>query len=268
MKTKNSKSLGLGLLCLALGMGATGNAAAQQLQAHIALYKVELADARGATSLADASGLIGFEWQASCEAYSTSQRFYTRFTTTEGLSSSSDIQFSAEEATDGSSFAFDITDSVNGRVSEHTVGQVGNGVITFTSPDPARGSLPADTLFPTQQSAQLIAAALAGQTHMETRVFDGGDEDEVYDTVATIYASPRDYLPHPESEGAVGLVSLQSWYVTMSYYDIGGRGTLPNYEISYRLFSNGIVDEIRMDYGDYAFSARMMQLDLFDQPDC
>lgn len=251
-----------------IGLGSVSVANAQDLAAHRALYEVELADSRGASSLADASGLIGFEWQASCEAYETSQRFFTRFTTTEGLSSTSDIVFSASEAVDGSSFSFDIADSVNGRVIEHTIGRVGDGVIFFTSPDPISGNLPAGTLFPTQQSAQLIRSAMAGQTYLETRIFDGGAEDEIYDTVATIYPSPDDYLPHPEADGTVQLMSLQSWYVTMSYYDMGARGTLPNYEISYRLFENGIVDSLRMDYGDYAFMARMVQLEMLDQPDC
>ncbi len=253
---------------LALDASFSSQAAAQVLQPHEALYEVELAESRGSNALSDASGLIGFEWQASCEAYSTSQRFYTRFVTTEGLSTTSDIVFSATEQMDGSSFSFDMADSVNGHVVEHRVGEASEGQLSFTLPDPQSGDLPPGTIFPTQQSARLIASALAGQRYLETRIFDGGAEDEVYDTVARIDPVEGIYLPHPESSGSTSLMSLQSWHITMSYYDIGAEATTPNYEISYRLFSNGIVDELRMDYGDYVFFARMMQLDLLDQPSC
>lgn len=259
-------------LSLALSMALGNQAVAQQtalgLQSHSALYRVELAESRGSNSLSDASGLIGFEWQAGCEAHSTSQRFFTRFVTTEGLSSTSDIVFSATESIDGSRFTFDMADSVNGQMVEHHVGEAGGGQISFSLPDPQRGVLPPGTIFPTQQTARLVASALAGERFLDARVFDGGAEDEVYDTVARIDPVEGMYLPHPDSTGLAGLTQLQSWYVSMSYYDIGADVTTPNYEISYRLFSNGIVDELRMDYGDYAFYARMVQLDLLDQPSC
>ncbi len=262
--------LTLGLCILATGPGllASTAASAQVLQPHRALYRVELADSATSTAIADASGLIGFEWQASCETYSTTQRFFTRFVTPEGVVSNSDIVFSAEESIDGSSFVFDLADSVNGQVVTHVVGEAGSGELSFSQPALQQHDLPEGTIFPSQHSARLVASAVAGQRFLETRVFDGGGEDEIYDTVARIDTTERIYLPHPESDGAARLAPLQSWFVSMSYYDIGEEFGAPNYEVSYRMFSNGIVDEIYMNYGEYAFDARLMQLDYLDQPSC
>lgn len=251
-------------LCLVLSTAAS----AQVLQPHRALYRVELAQSQDSVGISDASGLIGFEWQAGCEAYSTSQRFYTRFVTTDGISSESDVVFSAEEAADGSSFAFDLADSVNGQVTEHIVGRAGEGELRFSQPEYERIDLPSGTIFPTEHSARLVASAVAGQRFLETRVFDGGAQDEIYDTVARIDTADNIYLPHPQSEGATQLSPLESWFISLSYYDIGDEFGAPNYEVSYRMFSNGIVDELYMDYGDYAFNARLMQLEYLDQPSC
>lgn len=254
------------LLVLSLFLGTA--ASAQVLQPHRALYRVELADSATSAAIADASGLIGFEWRASCDVYSTSQRFFTRFVTAEGVASSSDIVFSAEESVDGSRFTFDLEDSVNGEVIAHVVGEAGNGELSFTEPTLHRRALPPGTIYPSEHSARLIASAVAGQQFLETRVFDGGTEDEIYDTVARIDETNRLYLPHPESEGAARLAPLRSWFVSMSYYDIGDTFGMPTYEVSYRMFSNGIVDELYLNYGEYAFNARLVQLDYLDQPSC
>lgn len=241
---------------------------AQMLQPHRALYTVELAASGEGNGISDASGLIGFEWRAGCEAYTTSQRFFTRFVTSDGTSSESDVVFSGEEAVDGSSFSFDLADSINGQVIEHVAGEAGDGELEFSRPNYNRVDLPPNTIFPTEQSAQLLASAIAGQQFMEARVFDGGNETEIYDTVARIDQSDSLYLPHPESDGLNRLAPLESWFVSLSYYDLGDDLGAPNYEVSYRMFSNGIVDELFMDYGDYAFNARLMQLEYLDQPSC
>lgn len=241
---------------------------ADVMQPHRALYRVELADASGAAGLNDASGLIGFEFTASCEAYISSQRFYTQFVTSDGISSTSDIVLSAEEARDGSSYSFDIADHVNGQRTDHVAGQAEGQVIRFTAPIRHLGDLPDGTIFPTENTALLLEAAMAGEGFLETRVYDGGEEDEVYDIVARIEVLDTMYLPRPGSEGADALVRLPSWSISQSYYELQNTDGLPHYEVSYRMFANGIVDELVMDYGEYAFRARLVQLDYLDQPSC
>ncbi len=256
------------LLAGVLGLALHSAAMAQALQPHRALYRVELAHTGQSTSISDASGLIGFEWRASCDAYSTSQRFFTRFVTSDGTSSESDVVFSAEESRDGSSFSFDLADRINGEVIDHVAGEAGGGSIQFSLPNYQRLDLPPGTIFPTEQSARLIASAIAGQRFLETRVFDGGDETEIYDTIARIDETESFYLPHPESEGANRLTPLRSWFVSLSYYDLNDDTGAPNYEVNYRMFSNGVVDELLMDYGDYGFNARLVQLEYLDHPSC
>ncbi len=250
-----------GLLSLAPAYG-------QALQPHRALYRVELADSTATMGLSDASGLIGFEWTASCEAYVSSQRFYTEFVTSDGISSTSDILLSSEEAIDGSRFSFDIADRVNGNIIEHVVGDVSDNIIRYSLPIRQLGDLPDGTIFPTTQSALLLSSAVAGQEYLESRVYDGGEVDEVYDIVARISALESMYLPHPDSDGAAQLTSLPSWLVSMSYYTLENEDGLPHYEVSYRMFSNGIIDELLMDYGEYAFRARLVRLNYLDSPSC
>jgi hypothetical protein len=256
------------LAALALSPFMTSAAWSQTLQPHRALYRVELADPGASSAISDANGLIGFEWRASCQSYVTSQRFFTRFVTADGNASESDVIFSAEEARDGSSFTFDLADHVNGQQIDHVVGTAGEGELHFTEPNYQRVDLPEGTIFPTEQSARLVSSAVAGQRFLESRVFDGGDETEIYDTVARIDPTDSLYLPRPESEGANRLSPLESWFVSLSYYDLDDEQGTPTYEVSYRMFSNGIIDELHMDYGDYAFDARLVQLEFLDQPSC
>lgn len=247
---------------------AWGPAFGQALQPHRALYRVELADATASMGLSDANGLIGFEWTESCEAYVSSQRFFTRFVTSDGISSTSDILLSSEEAIDGSRFTFDIADRVNGNIVDHVAGDVDDNIIRYSLPIRQLGDLPSGTIFPSAQSVMLLQSALAGQEYLETRVYDGGEEDEVYDIVSRISGLEGMFLPHPDSEGVTQLADLASWAISMSYYTLSNEDGLPHYEVSYRMFSNGIIDELVMDYGEYAFRARLMRLDYLDLPSC
>jgi len=256
------------LLASLMGLVLSSAAYAQALQPHRSLYRVELASSGQSNAISDASGLIGFEWSASCDAFITSQRFFTRFVTTDGTSTESDVVFSAEESHDGSSFSFDLADRINGEVIDHVVGEAGEGELQFSLPAYHSLDLPTGTIFPTEQSARLVSSAIAGQSFLESRVFDGGDETEIYDTVARIDATDSLYQPHPESAGAEQLAALQSWFISLSYYDLDDTTGAPNYEVSYRMFSNGIIDGLHMDYGDYAFNAWLVQLEYLDQPSC
>ncbi|MBC8131251.1 MAG: DUF1849 family protein, partial [Rhizobiaceae bacterium] len=65
------------------------------------------------------------------------------------------------------------------------------------------------------------------------------------------------------------LSGLQSWRISESYYNSDSDPDgMPVFQTSYRLYENGVSDELTLDFGTYAFEGVLSRLDLFDGTAC
>ena len=70
--------------------------------------------------------------------------------------------------------------------------------------------------------------------------------------------------------GQAALVGLKRWPVTISYFDRttkGGEQT-PVYAISFQIYENGVSRALVLDYGDFAVSGEMSQLQMNPSRSC
>ena len=139
-----------------------------------------------------------------------------------------------------------------------------SGVVSFSDPDMPDIELQEGTIFPTEHFFQIINAALAGETVLNRRLYDGSGPDGIYDTVAIVASSDPGA---PEDIGGDLLADMLSWRVRLAYFTPGDQAGVPEYEIGLRLYQNGVASDLVLDYGSFVMHATLSRLDFLSK-DC
>jgi len=259
------------LLSLMLAVAATpAPAQAPTLASHRAVYDLALALAASGSGIVGARGRLALEWADACDGYTLHQRVRNVVERTEGAHVA-DLTVSTWEAGDGSEFRFSSRHVVNDETVEEIRGRAhirgDDRVASFTRPPRAALELPADTMFPTRHTLELIERAARGATFVEAAVFDGASAEGAQHTGAVIlgFHAPGTY----RGEGETTLARLRSWRVRLAYFEHGdGRAdSKPDFEIGFRLFENGVATDVVIDYGDFALEGVLRLLELLPS-DC
>jgi hypothetical protein len=248
---------------LATGLLA-GSGAAADLLPHRALYTLGLAGSDPAVGLAEVEGGLVMEWQPACDGWISRQRLGFVATTEEGYSFSYDVRFSSWESRDGTRLRFQVRSFDDGRLFEEFQGDAlleapgGPGVARFAVPEGTELRLPAGTLFPTNHMQRLIERALAGERFVSHSVFDGSGL-EALSQVTAVIGAPRPAEPPPglPREGK----APERWPVSMAYHPITATDDLPEFELSFSLDEQGVLDAVVLDYGDFALRATLDRIE-------
>ena len=132
-------------------------------------------------------------------------------------------------------------------------------------------SFSGDVLFPTQGSVAIMKAAMAGQTRLETTIYDGSDGLKVYDTTTVIGPSLKEGVNAKlkSVKNSERLFGLPSWPVVVSYYNQGQGGIeRPVFAVSFRLYDNGVSDELKFDYGTFVLKGDLSKIEFLDPKPC
>jgi hypothetical protein len=189
---------------------------------------------------------------------------------TEGGEVTTDFSLTGWEGRDGLRYRFSLINDTGGRRVEEYVGQarLGGrgkaGKAMLERPPGMTVDLPAGTIFPTEHLALVVSKAKAGASIVAAKVFDGAGEDGLYDVNGVITPAAA-----AESTGPVAAIKGQrAWRVRMAYFPMAKGADRPEYEVGFRLFENGISDQLLIDYGDFAMKGELVRLDLSPKPDC
>ncbi len=245
--------------------GAIGAAPAPiHLVSNRALYDVSL-ERTTPGSIVAVRGRTVIDFQANCKDWKTTQRFVADMTDADGNVSRSDFTVEASEAKDGSRMRFHIMNRLDGQVAENDQGvarisKKGDGV-TLTGKTKKQFPLPPDTVFPTEHTIEILAAATAGKSHFTRKVFQGGDKSDLYDVAATIgMQSTPEHTAKERSIDTAGLLKgVQAWPVLISYY--AGDSSSPEYEVGSRLYANGIIGSMSLVYSRFTLRAKLVKLE-------
>ena len=239
-----------------------------QMAPHRAFYVLQLGGANPGSDIAGADGALVIEWTETCEGYATTQRIVTRLWGDGGEGIVNDLRTTAFENKDLTEFDFTLTNRAQGEVTERIAGVAkkggnGEGHLRYQRPKGEEGTLPASVIFPTEHAFTLLTAAAAGEQQVERTVFEGGAPDEVFTVVSHLGKRVE-----PGADTPKGLEGVAAWPVIISYYRLEGEASLPEYEIRFHLFANGIADQLFMDYGDFSLRGRLERLELLASPSC
>jgi EipB-like len=280
---------------------------AAKLAPHRAIYEMKLGDSRSGSGVTDLSGRMVFEITGSvCEGYTQNMRFVMETSNRDGASSTTDMRSSSWEDGAAGRYRFTVsnyrdqeqTDSTSGNALRSAVGSAASGKtsdkggdkpadkagektaasggevkVELTKPQANTFNLPGKVVFPVQHSRMLIDAAVAGQSLLDADLYDGSEKGEkVYATTAVI-GKPVKAAPvsiAAKVKNADKLSGLASWPVSISYFDKSKEkeDSLPVYEIAFRYFTNGVSENLVIDYGDFSIMGALKEIEFYEMPKC
>jgi len=225
------------------------------------------------SDISSVTGRLVLEWQGSaCDGFITSQRIVNRMGSKRGDGFVSDFRVSSWEAGDGSEFTFSLIHYMNGAAIEEIEGSANRGAeggdAALSKPQARKIALPAGVLFPTEQLRAVIASAESGKRVHSAPVFDGSDTEHHFDTTTVLGNKASGGPDGIEAEPGGSLSSMTYWPVQVSYFDPNDSIGLPEYEVSFHIYENGVSTSLVMDYGDLVIGADLVSLDMLPSPDC
>lgn len=250
------------------------------LVAHRAIYDLKLLRTRGNRPIEGVRGRIVYDFNGSaCEGYSLSVRQVSELDSGEGKNVVTDLRATTWEDGAAKSFRFTSDNRMNQEKPDSVDGfaeRMGEGVeVGLKKPKTRAFSLSSDTVFPTEHMRRVVEAAKDGKTILEFPVYDGSETGEkVFDTL-TVIGQPVNNAQKPLTDAAVTnpqLAKMRRWPVSISYFDKSkadktGEQT-PVYSIQFEIFENGISRNLTLDYGDFAISGEMTQVELKPSKPC
>ncbi len=248
-------------------------ASAAMLASHRAVYDLELGNASERSGISGMYGRMVYEFEGNdCDGYRVNFRFVTRIDTG-GETKVTDQQTTTFEDLKTNNFEFE-TRSFNGQALDKeltgTAEKSKDGVRVELSVPQSRSLDLATSRFPTEHMKEVIAHAQNGDRFFESRIFDGSDNGDKTLFTTTIVGKPvTPKADDPDAANAGDLGKKPAWPVTIAYFnDIAGKDALPIYQISFKLYDNGVTRDLTMDYGDFVLKGKLAELKFLKNTSC
>lgn len=251
-----------------------------ELAPHRAVYDITLDESSSGDGVIAVRGRMVFDFTGSrCDGFTLNIRLVTQLTNRAGEATTTDLRTSTWEQGEGQQFRFNTSQYQDDKLSEVASGKATRTTndkgVTVALTKPAEETLryQGQILFPTQHSLEILTAAEAGRRLVQARIFDGSEQGrKLYNTTAFIgNPSPPGANKRYKQQVPNGEVldPLTSWPVTISYFDgtTEAEGT-PAYELSFRLFANGVSRDIVINYGSFAIKGALSSLEFFQPSKC
>ena len=245
---------------------------------HRAVYDIGLARSDDGSGVTAASGRMVFEITGSaCIGYTMRQRMVVDIAGDDGDLSKLDFRISTFESGEGDVYNFNSTTTVDEEVVEAVAGEarrVNSTIeVTLTEPDRKTVRLGSDALFPSQHMLAVIAAALGREKFFAAEIYEGAGTGEESDSVTASIGAEES----SEESGALR-DGVRHWPVSIGYFGAEEDASeeaeetlgeeLPSYQMQFTLYENGVTNDILMDYGDYALTGSLSEIEPLDDPDC
>ncbi len=265
----------LALAAMVAGPGGwrTAEAAeAAEFLPHRAVYDLSLAKTRSSGNMVRASGKLEFEWADVCTGWTVSQRTRVQMATSEGQTIDFGWSLSALESRDGRRYRFFIRRFNPDGSDEEVRGEArfpapgARGVAVFHAPESRRVTLPKGTLFPTAHSLALMEAAAKGELPLWRTMFEGSGDDGRFGVNAALGEALAEDAPKGFESPL--LRDQKSWRLRLAYFGMDEAVSEPEHEQALRLYANGIVDEMLLDYGSFVLRADLTVLEALPPLDC
>lgn len=263
-------ALALGFAGLAAAGGET--AAAVTIAPHRAVYALELGQSRGNSDVTQAEGRLEYEWDDVCDGWTVRQRTLLTMVHRSGQSIQSNWVINSWESKDGLKYRFYVrrfqpsgtVESVRGHAELEGPGLGGQAV--FYDPEERVVRLPKGTLFPTNYSIEMMTSAEEDRLPIWRIMFDGFGDEELLGVSAARVSELS--AGEAASLDSAMLSDQRSWRVRLAFFPLDRRSPEPDREQGFRVFANGIVDELVIDYGDFSIDAELEDLTSLPKASC
>lgn len=241
---------------------------------HRAIYKMALASVKNGSNITGVNGKMLFEWSDVCDGWAVQQHLQLHFSYAEGDESNVTSTVVSWESKDGKRYNFNVRRVSDGKETDifrgKAVMEKDGGLVTYSAPKDKTMKLTTDTIFPSAHTSVIIEKAEAGEKLFTRRVFDGSDEAGSNDISAFIgpeQAHVETTEMNPKLKNNPLLVQ-PLWPVRMAFYKLDTETGEPDYEMNLNLLANGVARDMMLDYGDFAVSGVLTNIEPLPPSDC
>jgi hypothetical protein len=251
-------------------------AAGVPLATYRAVHDLTLDPDKDSPGVASVNARLVTEFAGSeCAGYTTTTRFVTQAVDADGDKKVNDSRTVTFETQDGR-LDFDNQSYDDGKldqVSRGTAQRSDAGVsVKLAKPDRKTITFPADLEFPTGQVAIALDAARAGKHFLAFTGYDGLDDGESPSPTTIVIGAASTDPSDVGDETAIaeaGFAAMPHWPVTISYFSAAaGTDNTPDYTMSAIMYDNGIMRQLKLNYGNFALVGKLVQLDLLPAKSC
>jgi hypothetical protein len=227
------------------------------LAAHQATYTLSLDSVRSG-DVTGVTGKMAYEVTDACDGWAVRQRLQMTLANRDGQDVNMVSDYLTWESKDGTKLRFHMKQMTDTAVTEQVEGEAsltapgGPGRIHYTTPEDKTMTLPAGTFFPMAHTAMIIAAAEAGKKFLTAPLFDGTGPDGAQNTSIFI----ANWNP-PSASPYAPLAELPSGRVRVAFFSRDKDATSPDYEVGMRYWSNGVADQLDMDFSDFVVKGKL-----------
>lgn len=249
---------------------------APDLVPHKAIYDISMSSTKTSSGITGISGEMIYERNDVCQGWAVRQNIHMRVATTDGNETNFLSDESSYESKDGKNYRFNVKHHENGKLTETYRGTAilgpDGGNVTYSLPEDKKTlTLDKGEIFPSAHMALMLMNAQKGEKFFNTRVFDGAEE-EGHDDVSVFIGKPLDQAAKFKDTKNTfknnALLQGKAWSVRYVSYKPQDQGSQPDYQMDLLLFDNGISDNIRIDYEDFAIKAVLKKLETLPAKKC
>ncbi|MBB4347418.1 MULTISPECIES: cell envelope integrity EipB family protein [Rhizobiaceae] len=245
----------------------SADSAARLLIPHRAVYDLKLKDASERSGIEGMFGRMVYEFNGSaCTGFTTNFRLVTKISTGEETRVS-DQQTKTFEDLSAKQFHFETKSFTDEQLDKSVTGDASEGEsgvkVELQGANGREVELPASA-FPTSHMLDIIQQAKDNKRIFETRVFDGSENGDQALLTSTVIGKAEAPEKGDTEAGAAGeFAKTPYWPVTIAYFNDGAAGDpMPVYNMSFKLYENGITRDLTMDYGDFSLEGSLVKLEL------
>ncbi|MDA8229835.1 MAG: cell envelope integrity EipB family protein [Magnetospirillum sp.] len=239
------------------------------LAPHRAIYDMALASTKPGSGIVGANGTMSYEFADACDGWIVENRIAISYAYSEGGQAMTTTDFLTWESKDGLKYRFRLRDTRDGQITDEVEGTAElrgkgkGGVARYTRPEAMTIALPKGTLFPTEHTERLIAAARAGTRTFLRVVFDGSDTEGAYDVSALIGR------PHiVEAKVSSPLIDSPSWPMRLAYFPVEGTESTPDFEMALDYHANGVAQNIVQSFKDFSLVGKLRSIEALPRHRC
>ena len=256
------------VLCLVTGVPGAPALAVPGVSPHVASYALSLHNSSLGGEVAALKGRLEMRLEASCDGWRVEQALGFRMLGSEGVGLEHLAYFTSFEDRDGNSFIFnsrtwgdrELVDTVAGSVRRNAKGVL---KARYAEPEAHEEVLPGGSIFPTRHLQAVLEAARERRRMVLHTVFDGSTMESPYEISTVIGEGGRagGDVPQP-------LAGLETWPLRLAYFSPGATQPGSEFEMSVRLYDNGVVGDMVYDYGDFAIQVTVDEVRMLSVPGC
>ncbi|MBL42100.1 MAG: hypothetical protein CMM49_05525 [Rhodospirillaceae bacterium] len=243
------------------------HASSKSIQSHLAVYEIKLNKSRS-KEINDARGRLVIEVRGSCKGFFQKQRMILKLNNPNGLQFFSDYNYYAWESINGDKLSFSNKNFLNSKLIESFTGNAVRDskeiFVTFENNDVKNLTLSREVLFPMQYFIDLINLSKKEIKFTEKKIYDGSGPDGIYNAIAFISESKKNY---EDKKYLSQLKDLESWWLNIAYFSQGNEIMIPEYQAEFNLYSNGVINNLTLDYGRFIIDTRLVKLE-YMKSDC